>query len=129
MWGVLAFFFNFIPNIGSILAAIPAILIAILEGEEGSLSLAVNTTICFLVVNIVIGNVIEPRVMGQGLGLSTLVVFISLVFWGWIFGPLGMLLSVPLTMIFKIVLAGTKETRWLAILLSDNLDTLPPLHE
>lgn len=129
MWGVLAFFFNFIPNIGSILAAIPAILIAILEGEDGSWSLALNTTICFLVVNIMIGNVIEPRVMGQGLGLSTLVVFVSLVFWGWIFGPLGMLLSVPLTMIFKIVLSGTKETRWLAILLSDNPDTLPPLHE
>lgn len=128
MWGMLAFFFNFIPNIGSILAAIPAVLIALLEGEPGSFYLVINTTICFLVVNIVIGNVIEPRVMGQGLGLSTLIVFVSLVFWGWVFGPLGMLLSVPLTMIFKIILAGNQETRWLAILLSDNPETLPPLN-
>jgi predicted PurR-regulated permease PerM len=71
----------------------------------------------FLVVNTVFGSIVEPRVMGRGLGLSTLVVFVSLVFWGWILGPVGMLLSVLLTMIVKIALQGRAETRWIAVLL------------
>jgi len=66
----------------------------------------------------VMGNVIEPRFMGRGLGLSTLVVFLSLVFWGWLLGSVGMLLSVPLTMVVKIAMESREETRWLALLLS-----------
>ena len=73
----------------------------------------------YLVVNLLVGNMIEPRIMGKGLGLSALVVFLSLVFWGYVLGPIGMLLSVPLTMIVKIVLSASDETRWLSILLSD----------
>jgi predicted PurR-regulated permease PerM len=62
-------------------------------------------------------NILEPRVMGYGVGLSTLVVFVSLVFWGWVLGPVGMLLSVPLTVIFRIVLQTNDSTRWMAVLL------------
>jgi|GEM_PF-6607009 len=69
-------------------------------------------------VNLVVGNWLEPRFMGRGLGLSTLVVFISLVFWGWIFGPVGMFLSTPLTMLVKIALESDPRSRWLAVLLS-----------
>jgi AI-2 transport protein TqsA len=65
----------------------------------------------------VVGNIIEPRIMGEGLGLSTLVVFLSLIFWGWVLGPIGMLLSVPLTILVKIALDMNKETRWLSVLL------------
>lgn len=117
MWGVLAFFFNFIPNIGSFIAAIPAVLFALLTGGWG---IAIWTAAGFLGVNGIVGNVIEPRMLGRGLGLSTLVVFLSLVFWGWVFGPIGMLLSVPLTMIAKIAAESSPETRWLAILLSSD---------
>lgn len=114
LWGLLAFIFNFVPNIGSIIAAIPGILIALVQLGPGSALLAGAG---YLVVNIVIGNAIEPRFMGRGLGLSTLVVFLSLLFWGWVLGPVGMLLSVPLTMTAKIALDSREDTRWLAVLL------------
>jgi AI-2 transport protein TqsA len=113
-WGLLAFFLNFIPNIGSIIAAVPAILLALIQL---GLPTALLTLLGYLVVNILFGNFLEPRFMGRRLGLSTLVVFLSLLFWGWVLGPIGMVLSVPLTMIAKIALAANEDTRWLAILL------------
>ena len=114
LWGFLAFILNYIPTIGSILAAIPAAAIALIQLGPGYMALVL---IGFLVVNVGIGSIMEPRVMGRGLGLSTLVVFLSLVFWGAIFGPVGMLLSVPLTMTLKIALDSSEETRWIATLL------------
>jgi AI-2 transport protein TqsA len=65
----------------------------------------------------VVGNMLEPRLMGRRLGLSTLVVFLSLLFWGWVWGPIGMLLSVPLTVVLKILLEHSTDFRWLAVLL------------
>lgn len=114
LWGLLAFMLNFVPNIGSIIAAIPALMLALVQLGPWTAFLA---ALGYLVVNNIVGNIIEPRFMGRGLGLSTLVVFISLVFWGFVLGPVGMFLSVPLTMTVKIALQGNKDTRWLAILL------------
>jgi AI-2 transport protein TqsA len=108
LWGVLAFLFNYVPNIGSIIAAVPAILLAVVQAGMGT---ALWTAAGYLVVNNLVGNMIEPRYMGRGLGLSPLVVFISLVFWGWVLGPVGMFLSVPLTMTLKIFLDSYEASR------------------
>jgi AI-2 transport protein TqsA len=116
LWGLVAFLFNFIPNIGSILAAVPAVLLAFVQlGTFGMFEVG----FVYLAVNIVIGSIMEPRLMGQGLGISTLVVFLSLIFWGWLFGPIGMLLSIPLTIMIKIMLNSSAKTRWLAILIGN----------
>ena len=118
LWGMIAFFLNYVPNIGSIIAAIPAILLAIVQlGPLPALLVAA----LYLAINVIMGNLVEPRLMGQKLGLSTLVVFLSLVFWGWVLGPVGMLLSVPLTMIVKIALEVNDDTRWLAIMLGSEV--------
>ena len=119
LWGMMAFLLNYVPNVGSILAAIPAVLLALVQYD---LSTALIVAGGYLVINVAIGNFVEPRVMGRGLGLSTLIVFVSLVFWGWVLGPVGMVLSVPLTMIVKIVMEGFEETHWIAVLLASNPD-------
>ncbi len=115
LWGVLAFLLNYIPNIGSIIAAVPAVILALIQ--LGPLA-ALGTAAVYLTTNTVMGNVIEPRFMGRGLGLSTLVVFLSLIFWGWLLGTVGMLLSVPLTMIVKLAAESNPSSVWLAQLLS-----------
>lgn len=121
LWGVLAFLLNYIPNIGSIIAAVPAMSLALLQLSPTAAGLI---GLGYLLINTVMGNVVEPRFLGKGLGLSTLVVFLSLIFWGWLLGTAGMLLSVPLTMIFKIGLESSEEGRWLAVLLSgDEIET------
>lgn len=119
LWGLLAFLLNFVPNLGSILAAIPAVLLALVQ--LGPVS-ALLTAAGYVAVNVGVGNVLEPRIMGRGLDLSTLVVFLSLVFWGWVLGPVGMLLSVPLTMTVKIALENLNETHWFAVLLGSGKD-------
>lgn len=114
LWGLVAFLLNYIPNIGSIIAAVPAVLIALIQLGFGS---ALITAAIFVAANTLFGNVVEPRLMGRTLGLSTLVVFVSLVFWGWVLGPVGMLLSIPLTMVVKIAFETRPQTRWIATLL------------
>jgi predicted PurR-regulated permease PerM len=114
LWALIACLLSYIPNIGSIIAAIPAVLFALVQLGLGG---ALWTLGSFLLVNNVLGNFVEPRVMGNGLGLSTLVVFLSLLFWGFVLGTVGMFLSVPITMTIKIILEHNEKTRWLAILL------------
>lgn len=112
--GLLAFLLNFVPVFGAVLAGVPAILLALmLHGT----SAAIVTAAIYTAINVIIGSLIEPRWMGQRLGLSTLVVFLSLVFWGFLLGPVGMLLAVPLTMLAKILLDHTNDLRWLSVLL------------
>lgn len=114
LWGVLAFILDYIPNLGSILAAIPPVLLATVQLGLGH---AVAVAAVYLAINMILGNFVEPYLMGRRLGLSGLVVFLSLVFWGWVWGPVGMLLSVPLTMVVKITLENTEDLRWIAVLL------------
>jgi len=119
LWGMLAFLFNYVPTIGSIIAAVPAILMALVQLGPAEAS---TTAIGFLAINMLYGNAIEPRLMGYGVGISPLIVFTGLVLWGWIFGPVGMLLSVPLTMTLKMALESDDRTRWLAILIGSERD-------
>lgn len=116
LWGLLAFLLNYIPTVGSFAAAIPAILLAFIQPGLGPLP-AIFTAIGYVVVNVGVGNILEPKLMGKGLGLSALVVFLSLIFWNWALGPVGMLLSIPLTMTVKIALESFPDTRWLGVML------------
>ena len=114
VWGLLAFLLNYIPNIGSIIAAVPAVLLALVQyGPTKALVVIIG----YLVVNNVLGVAIEPRLMGRGVGLSPLVVFLSLILWAWVLGPVGMVLAVPLMVGLKLALEVSDSTRWLAILL------------
>ncbi len=117
LWGLIAFVFNYIPNLGSIFAAIGPVLLATVQFGPGR---AIIVAVGYAVINVAFGNVIEPMLLGRRLGLSTLVVFLSLVFWGWVWGPMGMLLSVPLTMVVKIALENTEDLRWVAVMLDAN---------
>jgi predicted PurR-regulated permease PerM len=116
LWGILMFFLNYIPNIGSIIAAVPPILLALID--QG-LTMGIIVTIYLIVVNMGFGYGVEPRFLGEGLGISSLIVLLSLIFWGWLLGPIGMFLSAPLTMVLKIVLQNDPKTRWVAVLLSN----------
>ncbi|AGA88991.1 putative permease [Thioflavicoccus mobilis 8321] len=114
LWGLVAFLFNFVPTIGSFVAAAPAVLLVLVQMD---LETVLLVTVGYVLVNGLIGNYIEPKYMGRGVGLSTLIVFSSLVFWGWVLGPVGMFLSVPLTMALKIALEAYPDTRPIAVLL------------
>ena len=118
MWALIAFFLNYIPNIGSIIASIPAIIIALIQFN---IYYALLVALVYLIINIVMGSIVEPKYLGKELGLSTLIIFLSLIFWGWLLGPVGMLLSVPLTMIMKIALESNDDTKWISILLGRNI--------
>lgn len=116
LWGFLAFVLNFIPSIGSFIAAIPAVLLAFVQlGPFGALL----TAIIYFVLNTLIGSVIEPQLMGRNLGISPLIVFISMIFFGYILGPIGMLIATPLTIVIKIILDSQPITRNLGIMLGD----------
>jgi AI-2 transport protein TqsA len=119
IWALIAFLLNYIPNIGSIIAAIPAIMFALIQLGFGEVLWTAGT---FVAVNMIIGNIVEPKMMGEGLGLSTFVVFVSLLFWGFILGTVGMFLSVPLTMAIKIMLQQNPKTEWIAILLGTQVE-------
>lgn len=126
--GLIAFVLNYVPTIGSVIASVPALALALIDVDAAGVFVRfdVQQTVIvglgYLTVNIVFGNWLEPTLMGRRLGLSTLVVVLSLVFWGWLWGPVGAVLSVPLTMVVKIMLENTKDLQWVAVL----LDKAPP---
>lgn len=114
VWGLIAFVLNFVPAVGSIIAAIPAVALALVQLGPGY---AVAIGLGYFAVNMGLGNFLEPRIMGRRLGLSPFVVILSLVFWGYVWGPGGMLVGVPLTVILKLILEASPSTRWIAVLI------------
>jgi AI-2 transport protein TqsA len=125
LWGLVAFVLNFVPSVGSIIAGIPAVLIALVQLGPGP---AIALAIAYLTVNIVLGNLVEPAIMGRRLGLSTFFVILSVVYWGFVWGPVGMLLALPLTLAVKIGLEQSHEMRWLAVLMGPGVPA-PPADE
>lgn len=111
LWGFLAFLLNYVPSLGVIIAALPAVILALIQFGLGRAALAV---VGYFVVNFFIGTLVEPKLVGRSVGLSTLVVFLSLVFWGNLLGLIGMVLCIPFTMTLKFALEINKETRWIA---------------
>jgi AI-2 transport protein TqsA len=110
VWAVLAFVTNFIPNIGFIIGVIPPAIIALLDGGPG---LMIAVIVTYSVINFLIQSVIQPRVVGDAVGLTALFTFMSLVFWTWLIGPLGALLAVPLTLLTRALLVETNpRLRW-----------------
>lgn len=114
LWALVAFLLNYVPQIGSLVATVPPVLLGWIQYDGTT---AVGLLVCFLLLNGVLGTVLEPKWMGRSFGISALVVFLSLLFWGWVWGPVGMLLAVPLTMLVKILLSHDEQTRWISVLL------------
>ncbi len=126
LWAILAFLLNFIPFVGAILMTIPAVLMALVQTD---LQTTLLVALGYLVANTVIGSILEPRIMGRGLGISTLAVFLSLLFWGWVLGTVGVFLAVPLTMALIIALESSPQTRPMAILLGPEVTQKPEPEE
>ena len=118
LWGFLAFLLNYVPNIGVVIAAVPAVLLALIQYGFGHAALVGGG---YLAVNFIIGTIVEPKIVGRGVGLSTLVVFLSLIFWGSLLGLIGMVLCIPFTMTLKFAFENNEQTRWIAILLGPEI--------
>lgn len=124
LWGAIAFLLNYIPNIGSIIAVIPPVLVAFLQFDDiirplvllGALGLVQNA----------VGNYLAPRMLGRSVALSPLVVFVAMIFWGWLWGPVGFILSVPLTVAIRIICEHNDALRPISVMLGDATE-LPEL--
>ena len=114
LWGFLVFLLHYIPNIGSVIAAIPAVLLALIQTGIGT---GILVAAGYVVIGFIVGNIIQPKLMGRRLGLSTLVVFLSLIFWGSLLGLVGAVLCIPLTMTLKFAFESNEETKWIGVLL------------
>lgn len=115
LWAILAFVFNYIPAVGSTAASIPAIIEALVQ--HGG-STAIGVAIGYGGINFALDNFVQPQLLGNRFGISALVVVLSAIFWGWLWGPLGMFLAVPLTMVIKVLLDNSEEFRWVSVAMS-----------
>ncbi|MDO5463387.1 MAG: AI-2E family transporter [Akkermansia sp.] len=117
LWGLVAFLLNYIPTIGSIVAAIPPILLGLILGDLGD---GVVVALGYVIINFAIGNGIEPLFLGKQFGIATSVVLLSVLLWGWVWGPCGMLLAVPITVMLKLALENSRDLYWVAAIIDDN---------
>ncbi len=116
LWGFVAYVLNYIPTIGSIVAAVPPILMALLLGSWGDTFLVAGG---YIAINFAIGNGIEPLFLGRQFGISTSVVLLSVMLWGWVWGPCGMLLAMPITVMLKLALKNSRDLSWVATMIED----------
>ena len=116
LWGVVAFVLNYIPTIGSIVAAIPPILLALLLGSWGDTFIVAAG---YIGINFMIGNGIEPIFLGKQFGIATSVVLLSVLLWGWVWGTAGMFLAVPISVLIKLALENSRDLYWIAAIIDD----------
>lgn len=121
LWGLVAFLFNYVPAIGSIVAAVPPMILSLIDNGFWP---AMGVLFCYLIINVSIGNFLEPMLLGDRFGISTTVVILSVMLWGYIWGPVGMFLAVPLTMVIKVMLDNSPELRWISVLIGGGSDEL-----
>ena len=117
IWGLLTFLLNFIPNIGSIIATLFPITFALVQFDN--VMIVIWIAIILLGIQFVVGNVVEPKVVGKSMGISPVVVLFSLIFWGYVWGIVGMVLAVPIAVFIKIILDNISELKPLSVLMSD----------
>lgn len=122
LWGLIACLLNYIPTIGSIVAAIPPILLGLVLGDLGD---GLIVALGYVVINFAIGNGIEPLFLGRQFGIATSVVLLSVLLWGWVWGPCGMLLAVPITVMIKLALENSRDLSWVAVLIDDKTESVP----
>jgi AI-2 transport protein TqsA len=115
LWAILAFVFNFIPAVGSTAACIPAVIEGLVQDGVGT---AIGIAIGYGGINFCLDNFVQPALLGRRFGISPLVIILSVIFWGWLWGPVGMFLAVPLTMVGKVFLDNSEEFRWLSVAMS-----------
>jgi predicted PurR-regulated permease PerM len=116
LWGVVSFLLSFVPNVGFLIALVPPAVLALVQFGFVRAGMVV---IGFVVINFAVDTVIKPRFVGESLDLTPIAVVISLVFWGWLLGPVGALIAVPLSIAVKFLFESFDESRWLAHLMSD----------
>lgn len=120
LWGIVAFALNFIPTFGSIVAAIPPVLLALIVISPGA---AIVVALGYVIINGFLGNFLDPILMGKQFGIATSLVLLSVVFWGWLWGPIGMLLAVPITMLIKLGLESSDDLKWVSTLIENKPDS------
>ena len=123
LWGVLSFFLSFVPSIGFLISVIPPAIMALVQfGWETALIVVV----LYIIINFLVDNVIKPKFIQEGVNISVLVTFVSLIVWGWVLGPIGAILAVPMAIIIQTVLGSREETRWMAYLMGSGEEPYEP---
>jgi predicted PurR-regulated permease PerM len=121
LWGLIAFLLNFIPNLGSIVAGFPPILLTLIQTESFTMTFIIF--FCFFMIQMVIGQILDPRILGASLNISPIVIFFSLLFWGWLWGIVGMILCIPIADTIRIVCGNIPKLQWFSILISNTIET------
>jgi predicted PurR-regulated permease PerM len=122
LWGVLSFITNYVPNVGFVIGLVPPALLALLTGGVPDMLLVIGV---YCVLNFVIQSLIQPRFVGDSVGLAMTTTFLALIFWAWLLGPLGALLAIPLTLLVKALLVDVDPTARWAIALGGSLERKP----
>jgi predicted PurR-regulated permease PerM len=123
LWGILSFFFSFVPNVGFIISVIPPAILALIQFGVTEMLIVIGA---YVVINFLVDNVIKPRFIEEGVNISATVTFLSLIIWGWVLGPIGAILAVPMSIIVQAILANNEETRWMAYLMGSGKDPYDP---